>query len=98
MYHIGDNNKFRWIECFDFISGRVYYLSLNSDGKIKLKDSIVKNVDIEKYFQDNKLNNSEFVEINKKQMDDLMNIDNYSLMKMDKFEFAKKYNLEQEFI
>ena len=41
---------------------------------------------------------SQSFEINKKQMEDLMNLDNYSLMKMDKFEFAKKYNLEQAFI
>lgn len=90
-----ENNKIRWIECYDFIENKIYYLSLNSDGKIKLKDSIIKNVDITKYIKNG---DSQSFEINKKQMEDLMNLDNYSLMKMDKFEFAKKYNLEQAFI
>jgi hypothetical protein len=93
-----ENNKIRWIECYDFIENKIYYLSLNSDGKIKLKDSIIKNVDITKYMKNGDNGDSQSFEINKKQMEDLMNLDNYSLMKMDKFEFAKKYNLEQAFI
>ena len=96
-FQITENNKFRWIECYDFINNKIYYLSLNSDGKIKLKDSIIKNVDITKYIK-NEEDGIQSFEINKKQMEDLMNLDNYSLMKIDKFEFAKKYNLEQAFI
>ena len=92
-----ENNKIRWIECYDFLENKIYYLSLNSDGKIKLKDSIIKNVDITKYIK-NQEDGIRSFEINKKQMESLMNLDNYTLMNIDKFEFAKKYNLEEAFI
>lgn len=97
-FQITEDNKLRWVECFDFINGKIYYLSLNSDGKIKLKNSVIKNADVDSYFENNLSTDAQIISINKKQMEDLMNMDNYSLMKMDIFEFAKRYNLEQAMI
>ena len=86
------NEEFRWLECYDFENDKIYFLSLNSNIKIKLKDSIIKNADILKYLDG--VESNSIIPISIEQRDRILEIDTNMLLNTNKKNFMKKYKLE----
>ena len=86
------NEEFRWLECYDFENDKIYFLSLNSNIRIKLKDSIIKNADILKYLDG--VESNSIIPISIEQRDRILEIDTNMLLNTNKKNFMKKYKLE----
>ena len=91
------NDKFRWLECYDFQNDKIYFLSLNSDDNIKLKNSIVQSINIDKYINQSNMK-KDLIPITEQQKKEILEIDSHSLIKTNKKQFMKKYKLEHWFI
>ena len=91
------NDQFRWLECYDFKNDKIYFLSLNSDDNIKLKNSIIKSVNVNKYIESSNMA-KDLIPITEQQKKEILEIDSHSLIKTNKKQFMKKYKLEHWFI
>jgi hypothetical protein len=91
------NDQFRWLECYDFKNDKIYFLSLNSDDNIKLKNSIIKSVNVNKYIESSNMT-KDLIPITEQQKKEILEIDSHSLIKTNKKQFMKKYKLEHWFI
>jgi hypothetical protein len=87
------NDKFRWLECYDFKDDKIYFLSLNSNDNIKLKNSIIKSIDVNKYLENSNMI-KDLIPITEQQKDEILEIDSHGLMRTNKKQFMKKYKLE----
>jgi hypothetical protein len=91
------NDKFRWLECYDFKNDKIYFLSLNSDDNIKLKNSIIKSIDVNKYLEKSNMT-KDLIPISEQQKDEILEIDSHGLIQTNRKQFMKKYKLEHWFI